>query len=131
MTLQKKRILLVDGSPTTLAWQLLLLQDEHYDTLTASNGAEGVRIALLERPDLILLDVALPSMDGFAACRALRAAPQTRETPILMVTARGDMASTIAGLEAGCNECLTKPLERVEYLATIRCYLGHRYGGNL
>jgi CheY-like chemotaxis protein len=130
MTPPKKRILIVDDSPTALVWQLLLLQGERYDTLTACDGAEGVRIALLERPDLILLDVTMPSMDGFAACRALRAAPETRDTPILMVTTNGDMVNTLAGFEAGCNEYITKPLERGEYLTKIRSYLDRRFGGN-
>jgi CheY-like chemotaxis protein len=126
----KKRILIVDDSPTALVWQLLLLQGERYDTLTATDGAEGVRIALLERPDLILLDVTMPSMDGFAACRALRAAPETREIPIIMVTTNGDMLNTLAGFEAGCNEYITKPLERTEYLTKIRSYLDRKFGGN-
>jgi CheY-like chemotaxis protein len=130
MTPQKKRILIVDDSPTALVWQLLLLQGERYDTLTACDGAEGVRIAMLERPDLILLDVTMPSMDGFAACRALRAAPETRDIPILMVTTNGDMTNTLAGFEAGCNEYITKPLERGEYLTKIRSYLDGRFGGN-
>jgi DNA-binding response OmpR family regulator len=127
---QKKRILIVDDSPTALVWQLLLLQGENYDTLTATDGAEGVRIAMLEQPDLILLDVTMPSMDGFAACRALRASPKTKNIPVLMVTTNGDMVSTLAGFEAGCNEYITKPLERAEYLTKIRSYLDRRFGGN-
>ena len=130
MTQQNKRVLVVDDSPTALVWQLLLLQGEGYDTLTATDGAEGVRVALLERPDLILLDVGMPSMDGFDACRALRAAPETRDIPIFMVTTNGDMGSTLAGFEAGCNEYITKPLDRVEYLAKVRNYLGRSFGGS-
>ena len=126
----KKRILIVDDSPTALLWQLLLLHGESYDTLTATDGAEGVRIALLEQPDLILLDVTMPAMDGFAACRALRQAPETRDVPILMVTTNGDMESTLAGFEAGCNEYITKPLERTEYLTKVRSYLARRFGGD-
>ena len=130
MTPQKKRILIVDDSPTALVWQLLLLHGERYETLTAADGAEGVRIAKLERPDLILLDVMMPSMDGFAACRALRAAPETRDIPILMVTTNGDMVNTLAGFEAGCNEYITKPFERTEYLTKIRSYLDRQFEGN-
>jgi CheY-like chemotaxis protein len=130
MTQQNKRVLIVDDSPTALVWQLLLLQGEGYDTLTATDGAEGVRVALLERPDLILLDVTMPSMDGYTACRALRDAPETRDTPILMVTTNGDMGSTLAGFEAGCNEYITKPLDRVEYLTKVRSYLDRRFGGS-
>ena len=130
MTLDKKRILIVDDSPTALVWQLLMLQGEGYDTLTAADGAEGVRVATAERPDLILLDVTMPSMDGFAACRALRSAFETRDIPILMVTTNGDMESTLAGFESGCNEYITKPLERTEYLTKVRSYLARRFGGS-
>ena len=129
MTAHKKRILIVDDSPTALMWQRLLLQLEQYETLTASDGAEGVRIAQRERPDLILLDVSMPNMDGFEACRALRAAPETRDIPILMITTHSEMENVLAGFEAGCNEYLTKPLERAEYLTKIRSYLNRSLGG--
>ena len=128
MTSPTKRVLIVDDSPTALAWQRLLLQGERYETLTACNGAEGIRVAMRERPDLILLDVTMPLMDGFSACRELRATPETRDIPILMVTTHGDMASTLAGFEAGCNEYITKPLERAEYLVKVRSYLDRRFG---
>jgi DNA-binding response OmpR family regulator len=124
----RKRILVVDDSPTVLVWQLLLLHEENYDTLTATDGAEGVRLAKLERPDLILLDVTMPAMDGLQACRALRAAAETRDIPILMVSTDGGVESTLAGFEAGCNEYITKPLDRTEYLAKVRSYLARRFG---
>jgi len=129
MTSQKKRILIVDDSPTALMWQKLLLRLEEYETLTARDGVEGVRIARAERPDLILLDVSMPNMDGFEACRALRAAPETKDIPILMVTTHSEMGNVIAGFEAGCNEYLTKPLERAEYLTKVRSYLHRHLGG--
>lgn len=129
MTLKKKRILIVDDSPTSLMWQKLLLQYEQYETLTACDGAEGVRVARAERPDLILLDVSMPTMDGFEACRLLRAHPETMDIPILMVTTHSEMENVLAGFEAGCNEYLTKPLERAEYLTKVRSYL-HRHIGS-
>jgi DNA-binding response OmpR family regulator len=129
MKAPKKRILIVDDSPTALTWQRLLLQLEQYETITASDGAEGVRLAQQEKPDLILLDVSMPTMDGFEACRALRAAAETRDIPILMVTTHSEMEHVLAGFEAGCNEYLTKPLERTEYLTKIRSYLNRHLGG--
>ncbi|MEP6999098.1 MAG: response regulator [bacterium] len=129
MTSQKKRILIVDDSPTALLWQQLLLDHEQYFTITARDGAEGVRVAQSERPDLILLDVSMPTMDGFEACRALRAAPETRDIPILMVTTHSEMENVLAGFEAGCNEYLTKPLERTEYLVKVRSYLNRHLEG--
>ena len=125
-----KRVLIVDDSPTAIAWQRLLLQSERYETLTAHDGAEGVRVAIDERPDLILLDVTMPRMDGFAVCRALRAAQATRDIPIMMVTTHGDMVNTLAGYEAGCNEYLTKPLDHSEYLTKVRSYLDRRFRGD-
>ena len=129
MTAQMKRILIVDDSPTALMWQRLLLQMEQYVTLTACDGEEGVRVARREKPDLILLDVSMPNMDGFEACRALRAAPETKDIPILMVTTHSEMENVLAGFEAGCNEYLTKPLERAEYLIKVRSYLDRHLGG--
>jgi DNA-binding response OmpR family regulator len=128
MTSQKKRILIVDDSPTALMWQQLLLKLEQYDTLTARDGEEGVSIARRERPDLILLDVSMPKMNGLEACRALRAAPETRDIPILMVTTHSEMENVLAGFEAGCNEYLTKPLEQAEYLIKVRSYLNRQNG---
>lgn len=129
MNAKKKRILIVDDSPTAIAWQRLLLHLEHYETLTASDGVEGLRLALAERPDLILLDVCMPRMDGFQVCRVLRAAPETRDIPILMVTTHSGMESVLAGFEAGCNEYITKPLDRSEYLSMIRSYLNRNLDG--
>ena len=129
MTAQKKRILIVDDSPTVLMWQKQLLKFEQYETITAADGEEGVRVAREERPDLILLDVSMPKMDGFEACRALRAAPETQNIPILMVTTHSEMGNVIAGFEAGCNEYLTKPLDRSEYLTKVRSYLHRHLGG--
>lgn len=130
MTPQKKRILIVDDSPTALLWQRLLLDMEQYETLTATDGEQGVSVARRERPDLILLDVSMPNMDGFEACRALRAAPETMDIPILMVTTHSEMENVLAGFEAGCNEYITKPLERSEYLTKVRSYLERHFGGS-
>ena len=128
MTSPKKRILIVDDSPTARMWQQLLLSHEQYATLTAHDGAEGIEVARRERPDLILLDVSMPGMDGFEACRALRAAPETKDIPILIVTTHSEMENVLAGFEAGCNEYLTKPLERTEYLVKVRSYLNRHVG---
>ena len=130
MISKKKCILIVDDSPTSLMWQKLLLQYEQYETLTAHDGAEGVRVARAERPDLILLDVSMPTMDGFEACRLLRAHAETMDIPILMVTTHSEMENVLAGFEAGCNEYLTKPLERAEYLTKVRSYLNRHRGGS-
>jgi CheY-like chemotaxis protein len=129
MSSQRKRVLIVDDSPTAVLWQELLLQVDSYETLTAYDGEEGVRMARQELPDLILLDVSMPTMGGLDACRLLRSMPETRDIPILMVTTHSDMENVLAGFNAGCNEYLTKPLERAEYLAKVRSYLNRNPQG--
>ena len=126
-----KTILIVDDSPTALLWQRLILEPERYRILTAADGAEGLRVASEERPDLVLLDVVMPGIDGFAVCRAMRAAPATRDVPILMVTTRGEMQNVVAGFESGCNEYLTKPIDRAELLLKVRSYLDRPAAGPL
>ncbi|MDB4907045.1 MAG: response regulator receiver protein [Gemmatimonadetes bacterium] len=119
----KKKILLVDDSPTVIMWQRLILEQERYAIVIAKDGQEGVERARVERPDLVLLDVIMPRMDGFAACRAIRECPETRDVPILMVTTRSEMINVLAGYDAGCNEYITKPIDRLELLMKVRSYL--------
>ena len=119
----RKKILLVDDSPTALLWQRLILEDDKWEILVATDGEEGVRIARAERPDLVLLDVVMPRMNGFEALRALRADDDLRGMPVLMVTTRGEMPNVMEGYESGCNEYITKPLDRVELLTKVRSYL--------
>jgi DNA-binding response OmpR family regulator len=123
-TLARKKILLVDDSPTAILWQRLILEADPYDIVVATDGEECVRMAKAERPDLVLLDVVMPRMSGFEALRALRAEESLRLVPILMVTTRGEMANVLEGYEGGCNEYITKPVDRTELLTKVRSYLG-------
>lgn len=123
------RILIVDDSPTALMWQQLLLRLEGYEVLDAPTAEDGLRIARRERPDLIVMDIAHPPMAGFTACRLLRSEPETMDIPILMATSLSDVDNVIAGFEAGCNDFLTKPLERAEYLGRIRNQLSRHLCG--
>lgn len=120
---RKKKILLVDDSPTAILWQRLILEDDPYDILVANDGEEGVRVAKAERPDLVLLDVVMPRMNGFEALRALRAEKELRSMPVLMVTTRSEMPNVMEGFESGCNEYITKPVDRTELLTKVRSYL--------
>lgn len=120
----KKKILLVDDSNTVLLMERMMLSDGRYDLLLAHNGREAVEVALRERPDLVFMDVVMPEMNGFEACKALRAREETRATPVIMVTTRGEPHNVEAGYEAGCSEYITKPFNSVELVAKLRNYLG-------
>ncbi len=122
--MNRKKILLVDDSSTVLLMVKTILSRRPYDTVTAADGQEGIEKAVSERPDLILMDVMMPRMDGFEACRRLRASAETREIPIIMVTTRGEMQSVQAGYESGCSDYVTKPIDARELLEKVRNCLG-------
>jgi len=118
-----KKILLVDDSATALMWERLILKSEPYALLTATDGDQAVETATRELPDLILMDVVMPRMNGFEACEALRANPATRAVPIIMVTTRSEAKSVEAGYTSGCTDYITKPIDRLELLAKVRSCL--------
>lgn len=122
-----QKILLVDDSMTTLFMEEMILNGR-YDVVKASNGEEAIAKAKVERPDLILLDVIMPKLDGFSACRALRALEETRETPIIMVTTRGEEENVERGYESGCNDYITKPINSLELIAKVENLLGPSRG---
>jgi len=100
-----------------------MLGKEGYDVLTALNGLAGLRKAKEENPDLLILDVMLPGIDGFEVCHRLRAESQTAQLPILMLSAKGQEADRSTGFEVGANEYLTKPVERSVLLSKIEALL--------
>ena len=122
--MDRKKILLVDDSGTILMMEKFILKNEPYDVVTANNGEEAVARAIEHRPDLILLDVIMPRMSGFEACRAIRANEATQTIPIIMVTTRGEAGNVETGWESGCNDYVTKPINAVELLAKVRSLLG-------
>jgi len=112
--LDKKKILVVEDEKAISDILVFNLQREGYDTLAAYDGAEGLRCALEEAPDLILLDVMLPEMDGFEVCRRVRA---EKDTPIIMLTAREEETDKVMGLELGADDYITKPFSMRELMA--------------
>ena len=122
--MDRKKILLVDDSSTVLLMERMILSKSDYDVVTARDGLEGLEKARAERPDLILMDVIMPRMDGFEAVRQLRQEDATREIPVIMVTTRGELQSVEAGYESGCNEYVTKPINGLELLAKVKSCLG-------
>ena len=119
-----KKVLLVDDSKTVLMMEQMVLKKKEYEILTASDGEEGVRRALADRPDVILMDVVMPRMSGLEACRRLRQEETTRNIPIIMVTTRGESVNVEAGFESGCNDYITKPVDPLELLTKLRDQLG-------
>ena len=120
----RKKILLVDDSSTILMMEKFILRNDPYILITASNGEEAVRKAAAEKPDLILLDVVMPRMSGFEACRLIRDNPELKHIPIIMVTTRGEAANVETGWVVGCTDYVTKPINAVELLAKVRSLLG-------
>ena len=119
----KKKILLVDDSTTALMMEELVLK-KSYDVVTAKDGAEALKMAVAEKPDLILLDVVMPKMDGFEVCRVLRGIEVTKNIPIIMVTTRGEGKNVEAGFASGANDYVTKPINHRELLSKIQRHLG-------
>ena len=122
--MNRKKILLVDDSSTILMMEKFILRNGPYEILTATNGEEGVLKAAEQMPDLILLDVIMPKMGGFEACKLLRSTRATSEIPIIMVTTRGEAANVEAGWANGCTDYVTKPINAIELLAKVRNFLG-------
>lgn len=123
--MDRKKILLVDDSNTILMMEKMILNRGPYTMVTASNGEEAVTKAATESPDLILMDVVMPKMDGFEACRRIRQIDAVATVPIIMVTTRGEEHNVETGYQAGCTDYITKPIDGVELLAKLRNYLGH------
>jgi CheY-like chemotaxis protein len=121
---RRKKILVVDDSKTTLFMESVMLRKGPYDLVMAMNGQEALDKAIEERPDLILMDVVMPKMTGFEACRALRARPETKGIPVILVTTRGEQENIETGFASGCSDYVTKPIDGVELLAKIRDFVG-------
>jgi two-component system cell cycle response regulator len=114
------RILVVDDIEANVRLLEAKLTAEYYEVLTAYDGPTGLAIAAAEKPDIVLLDVMMPGMDGFQVCRRLKDDPETRHIPVVLVTALDGRADRIAGLEAGADEFLTKPIDDVMLFARVR-----------
>ncbi len=114
------RVLVVDDLEPNVKLLEAKLRAEYFDVLGAYSGKEAVERAKQDQPDIILLDVMMPGMDGFEACRIIKAMPETAHIPIVMVTALDQQADRVAGLKAGADDFLTKPVEDVALFARVR-----------
>jgi DNA-binding NarL/FixJ family response regulator len=125
MTLESEQrtILLIDDTINNLRVAVDLLRTYGYRILTASNGEDGLARALLARPDLILLDIRMPGIDGLETCRRLKANPETASTPVIFMTALTDTDDKVRGFEVGGVDYVTKPFDAGELLARVRTHL--------
>jgi len=114
------KILIVDDEPSARDTVEALLLKEEYQLEFARDGYEGLKIAEASQPDLILLDVMMPGMNGYEVCRRIRATPTLAEVPIIMVTALDDRSSLLLGIEAGADDFLSKPIDRQELRLRVR-----------
>ncbi len=115
-----KKILIVDDEKNIRDIIIYNLKKEGYQILQAADGEEGVRLAMEEEPDLILLDVMMPKMDGYDACKKIR---ETKNTPIIMLTARAEEVDKVLGLEFGADDYVTKPFGVRELMARVKANL--------
>ena len=119
-------VLIVDDEPVNVDLLEQELADAGYRTLSAASGEQAIEIAARDKPDLILLDVMMPGIDGYEACRRLKAAEATRPIPVIFLTALSDSFEKVRGFGAGAVDYVTKPFDLEELLARIRTHLGLR-----
>lgn len=115
---------MVDDEPDIVEIVTCLLECEGYETLIARDGVEAIEVAEAEHPDLVLLDVMMPEMNGYQVCRLLRANPKFNGTPVVMLTAKAQQSDQFWGLDSGATAYLTKPFDNAELLAKVSEILG-------
>jgi CheY-like chemotaxis protein len=120
----RKKILLVDDSSTALMMQSMILSKHtSHELTTAADGEEALRKAVAEAPDLILMDVVMPKKNGFETCREIRSNEKTAHIPVILVTTRGEEQCVETGLESGCSDYITKPVDPQELVLLVQSYL--------
>jgi twitching motility two-component system response regulator PilH len=114
-----KQIMIVDDSPTDAHLLQKMLEKNGYQTLTAGNGDEGIEVARLLRPDLILMDVVMPGLNGFQATRELSSNPETSSIPVIIVTRKDQKVDRVWGIRQGARDYITKPVSEGDLLSLI------------
>jgi len=117
------KVLIVDDSPTETHILTEILVKENHQVITADNGADGVEMAKKELPDLVLMDVVMPGLNGFQATRQLKKNPSTADIPVIIVTTKDQATDRIWGMRQGAKDYLTKPIEESALIATMNSLL--------
>lgn len=120
VNMNDKKILIVDDDSNICELLRLYLEKDGFSTIIASDGEEAVRFAETEKPDLMLLDIMLPKIDGWQVCREIR---KTSELPIIMLTAKGETFDKVLGLELGADDYVSKPFDTKEVVARVKAVL--------
>lgn len=123
----RQRLLIIEDSRTALAFLKRHLKDEPVDICIASDGESGLKLAAEALPDVILLDVEMPGLNGFEVCRRLKAAPETRIIPVIFLTGASSTQRKIEGLNLGAADYVTKPFDPAELRARVRSALRNKY----
>jgi DNA-binding response OmpR family regulator len=119
-TATSKKVLIVDDEPDILQLVKLYLEKEGYRTVTATTGTAALKLVKDERPDLVILDLMLPELDGLEVCKRIRATPETSLLPVLMLTAKAEESDTVIGLELGADDYVTKPFSPKALIARVK-----------
>ncbi len=124
----RETILIIEDDPDIVELLQYNLEREGYAVLTASNGEVGLQDAQTRRPGMVLLDLMLPGMDGLEVCRQLKQRDDTREIPLIMITAKGEESDVVSGLELGADDYISKPFSPREVVARMRAVLRRGQG---
>lgn len=118
------RILIVDDSPTEVHVLKTMLEKNGFDTLEANSGEQGIEVAKEHKPDLILMDVVMPGLNGFQATRQLTRDDQTSSIPVIIVTTKDQQTDRVWGMRQGAKDYVTKPAEEADLVGKIKTALG-------
>ena len=116
----KKKILIIDDTELMVKLTQDILLEKGYDVVSATNGVDGIKMVMSEKPDLVLLDVVMPGIDGFEVCKLLRKDESNNLMPIIMLTAQGNEEDKLAGLELGADDYITKPFNPRELISRVK-----------
>jgi two-component system, OmpR family, alkaline phosphatase synthesis response regulator PhoP len=122
----KERIVIVDDEEDILELLSVSLKREGYEVLRAENGEDAVSMASADKPDLVILDLMLPGVDGLTVCKMIKGSSLTKHIPIIMLTAKGQEADIVKGLEQGADDYMTKPFSPKVLVARVKTALRHR-----